>query len=87
LLRHADKYVPIPEKYLARFASGIIRMLAGLERYELQLGTTTFSGAFTTKGRLVFWDFFPADAKRASALYSPAGIPNYRTLRVRTTDS
>jgi hypothetical protein len=74
LLRHADKYVPIPEKYLARFIAGVLRILAGLEGYGVQLGTTTFSGAFTTKGRLVFWDFFPADAKRASALYTPGKI-------------
>jgi hypothetical protein len=70
LLRHADKYVPIPERYLSRFVAGVFRVLAGLQRYHIDLGTVTFSGAFTPRGRFVFWDFFPADTKRAASLYT-----------------
>jgi hypothetical protein len=70
LLRHASRYEPIPERYLLRFVSGVVRMLAGLERHAVQLGAITFSGTFMTRKRLVYWDFFPADTSKARLLYS-----------------
>lgn len=70
LLRHASWYEPIPERYLLRFVSGVVRMLAGLERHAVQLGAITFSGTFITRKRLVYWDFFPADTRKARLLYS-----------------
>jgi len=70
LLRHAGEYSPIPGRYLLRFVTGALRVLDGLESRGIQVGTVTFSGAFTTRGRFVFWDFFPADPKRGDALYA-----------------
>jgi len=70
LLRHAEEYTPIPERYLLRFVNGVLQVLAGLERHHIEVGTVTFSGAFTIRGRFVFWDFFPADTKRGAALYA-----------------
>ena len=80
LLRHSEEYTRIPERYLLRFVNGVLRVLAGLEGYHIQVGTITFSGAFTIRGRFVFWDFFPADTKRGAALYAANGV-------LRTTGS
>jgi hypothetical protein len=74
LLRHSEEYARIPERYLLRFVTGVLRVLAGLESYDIHVGTVTFSGAFTTRGRFVFWDFFPADTKRGAALYAAEGL-------------
>jgi hypothetical protein len=70
LLRHAREYDPIPRSYLLRFVSGVVRMLGGLETRAVRLGATTFSATFTTRRRLVYWDFFPADIGKAHLLYS-----------------
>jgi hypothetical protein len=70
LLKHSLGYEPIPQRYLLRFVSGVVSMLSGLERYGIRLGTVTFSGTFTTRRRLVYWDFFPADTNKARLLYS-----------------
>jgi hypothetical protein len=71
LLRHAMRYQPIPEALLFRFVGGVMEMLSGLERKAIRLGAVTFSGTFTTRRRLVYWDFFPADTKKHHLLYSP----------------
>jgi hypothetical protein len=70
LLRHSESYEPIPGTYVSRFISGVLEILAGLERHAIRLGAVTFSGTFTTRRRLVYWDFFPADTKKAHLLYS-----------------
>jgi hypothetical protein len=71
LLRHCARYEPIPQRYLLRFVSGVMAMLSGLEQQAIRLGAVTFSGTFTTRRRLVYWDFFPADISKAHLLYSP----------------
>jgi hypothetical protein len=68
LLEHLDAYEPIPRRFLERFANGVGNIIAGLRRYNIELGSTSFSGSFTTRGRFVFWDFFPADLSRAKML-------------------
>ena len=70
LLQHSQTYEPIPQRYLSRFISGVARMLSGLERHSLRFGAVTFSGTFTTRRRLVYWDFFPADTKKGHLLYT-----------------
>jgi hypothetical protein len=70
LLKHSVRYEPIPGEYLRRFVLGVLRMLSGLERHTVRLGTVTFSGTFTTRRRLVYWDFFPADTSKGQLLYS-----------------
>ena len=69
LLRHQDNFVPIPESYVSRFVSGVNRVLSRLPNYGIYLGPTSFSASFTATGRLVFWDFFPARARDAEALF------------------
>jgi hypothetical protein len=69
LLKHLDAYEPIPRRLLERFAVGVGGIIDGLRRYHIHLGSTAFSGTFTTRGRLVFWDFFPANLARAKMLY------------------
>jgi hypothetical protein len=69
LLKHPDEYEPIPRGHLERFASGVKSIVHGLERHGIRLGATAFSGTFTPRGRFVFWDFFPADLKKAKALW------------------
>lgn len=71
LLRHTTSYQPIPMNLLSRFVSGVMEMLSGLDRNAIRLGATAFSGTFTTRRRLVYWDFFPADTRRGHLLYSP----------------
>lgn len=70
LLRHAVAYEPIPKGLLSRFIFGVVEMLSGLERNGIRLGAVTFSGTFTTRRRLVYWDFFPADTRQGDLLYS-----------------
>jgi hypothetical protein len=69
LLRNLQQYRPIPAHYLLRFVRGTIHILNGLATHGIYLGSTTFSGTFTTAGRFVFWDFFPAKASEAKMLY------------------
>jgi hypothetical protein len=73
LLRHAMSYQPIPKELLSRFISGVTQMLCGLEGNAIRLGAVTFSGTFTTRRRLVYWDFFPADTRQGHLLYSSGG--------------
>jgi hypothetical protein len=68
LLNHMTKYVPIPRTYVSRFLTGAFRVLVGLRRHDIDLGTVTFSGTFTSRGRFFFWDFFPADSKKGALL-------------------
>jgi len=70
LLRHSQRYTPIPQSYLLRFIMGVMSMITGLERRGIRFGTLTFSGTFTTRKRLIYWDFFPADTKEVHLLYS-----------------
>jgi hypothetical protein len=83
LLLHAKRYTPIPESYLLRFIMGVRSMLTGLERHGIRLGTVTFSGTFTTRKRLVYWDFFPADTKKGHLLYSPPEEPGTGNANAR----
>lgn len=69
LLNHLEAYEPIPRCFLQRFAIGVGSIVAGLRRHNVRLGSTSFSAAFTTRGRFVFWDFFPADLTRSNQLY------------------
>jgi hypothetical protein len=69
LLRHGLRYHPIPKPLLRRFIAGVVEMLSGLERRAIRLGAVTFSGTFTTRKRLVYWDFFPADTKQGLRLF------------------
>lgn len=69
LLKHLYHYRPISARYLSRFVRGTLRILVGLARRGAGLGSATFSGTFTTSGRFIFWDFFPADAGEAKMLY------------------
>jgi len=69
LLSHREAYEPIPKRLLERFVNGVGSIVDGLHRYNVRLGATSFSGTFTTHGRFVFWDFFPADLARAKELY------------------
>jgi len=69
LLRHLHEYQPIPPNFLRRFVSGVNVITGHLNRHNCFLGATGFSGTFTSRGRLVFWDFFPADRAKAELLY------------------
>lgn len=69
LLSHREEYKPIPKRFLERFINGIGNIIDGLLRYNIRLGTISFAGTFTERGRFVFWDFFPADLAEAKELY------------------
>ncbi len=69
LLNHREEYEPIPTRFVERFVTGVGGILDGLSRYNIRLGSTSFSGTFTARGRFVFWDFFPADLAKAKELY------------------
>ncbi len=69
LLNHLQDYEPVPRRLLERFVKGVGSIIHGLKRYNIQLGCLAFSGTFTTHGRFVFWDFFPADLTKARMLY------------------
>jgi hypothetical protein len=69
LLNHFEVYEPIPRRLVERFVSGVADIINGLSRYNIRLGSTSFAGTFTTRGRFVFWDFFPADLAKAKGLY------------------
>lgn len=70
LLHHASQYKPIPQMYLMRFVTGVLRILVGLDRRGIKLGAASFAATFTTRRRFVFWDFFPADTRKGHLLYS-----------------
>ena len=69
LLNHLNAYEPIPARFVERFVNGVGCIFNGLRRYNVRLGTASFSGTFTGRGRFVFWDFFPADLAKARDLY------------------
>ncbi|MBV9157692.1 MAG: hypothetical protein JO097_15620 [Acidobacteriaceae bacterium] len=69
LLSNRDQYEPIPRRLLERFSGGVGHIIEGLRRYGIRLGSLSFSGTFSERGRFVFWDFFPADLASAKQLY------------------
>lgn len=69
LLNHRESYEPVPTHFLETFVAGVGNLIGGLCRYNIRLGATSFSGTFTSRGRFVFWDFFPADLAKAKELY------------------
>jgi hypothetical protein len=69
LLNHLEAYEPIPRRFVERFVSGVGDLINGLSRYNIRLGSASFSGTFTVRGRFVFWDFFPANLAKAKELY------------------
>jgi hypothetical protein len=69
LLNHLEVYEPIPKRFVERFVTGVRHIVDGLNRHNIRLGATSFSGTFTVRGRFVFWDFFPADLTKATKLY------------------
>jgi hypothetical protein len=69
LLNHLRAYEPIPKRFMARFVAGVGNIIDGLRRYNVRLGPTSLSGTFTTRGRFIFWDFFPADLAKGKELY------------------
>lgn len=69
LLKHAETYVPIPEKHVASFVRDVRRLLSGLSAYGIHLGPTSFAASVLPKRGLVFWDFFPARKQEADLLY------------------
>jgi hypothetical protein len=69
LLRHLEVYEPIPRRLIQRFVAGVAAIIDGLDKHNIRLGATSFSGTFTVRGRFVFWDFFPADLAKAKYLY------------------
>jgi hypothetical protein len=69
LLKHAELYVPIPEKHVVAFTSYIQKLLSGLSAYGIHMGSSSFAASVVPKRGLVFWDFFPARMHEAAALY------------------
>ena len=69
LLKHAESYAPIPEKYVAAFARDVRKLLSGLSAYGIHLGPSSFAASVIPKRGLVFWDFFPARKQEAASLY------------------
>jgi len=68
LLDHRDSYEPILEEKAIRFIRGIASVFGGLKRHGIQMGAAGFSASYLAGGRLVYWDFFPADEADAVAL-------------------
>jgi len=68
LLRHSNRYRPIPQRFLRRFINGVGAIIDHLDAYSVNLGPMAFSGTITTRGRFLFWDFFPADSSKAMLL-------------------
>jgi hypothetical protein len=71
LLKHADTYVPIPEKHIASFARDVRKLLSGLSEYGIHLGPSSFAASVIPRRGLIFWDFFPARKREAASLYPP----------------
>ena len=69
LLRHANAYVPIPQKHLLSFARYVETLLLGLGAYGIHLGSSSFAASVIPRRGLVFWDFFPARKQEAASLY------------------
>jgi len=68
LLKHAENYIPIPEKYLMAFARDVRKLLSGLSAYGIHLGPSSFAASVIPKRGLIFWDFFPREAGGRLAL-------------------
>ena len=69
LLRHAESYAPISQKYVVSFARQIQHLLSGLSAYGIHLGSSSFAASMIPKRGLIFWDFFPARKQEAASLY------------------
>lgn len=69
LLKHANGYVPIPEKHVVTFARDVQRLLSGLSAYGIHLGSSSFAASVVPKRGIVFWDFFPARRQEVASLY------------------
>jgi hypothetical protein len=69
LLKHAESYIRIPEKYVAAFARDVRNLLSGLSAYGIHLGPSSFAASVIPKRGFVFWDFFPARKQEAASLY------------------
>jgi len=57
-----------PQRFLRRFINGVGAIIDHLDAYSVNLGPMAFSGTITTRGRFLFWDFFPADSSKAMLL-------------------
>lgn len=71
LLRHANAYIPIPQKHLLSFARYVKTLLLGLGEYGIHLGSSSFAASLLLRRGLIFWDFFPARRQEASSLLYP----------------
>ncbi len=69
LLKHAENYVPVPEKLVRVFVSEVEKALKGLSQYGIHLGPSSFAASMIPKRGLIFWDFFPARKQEAASLY------------------
>lgn len=69
LLRHADGYVPIPERHVVSFTRNIAGLLSGLSSYGIHLGPSSFAASVIRNRGLIFWDFFPARKQEIASLY------------------
>jgi len=69
LLKHANRYTPVPEKHVTAFARFVGTLLGGLSGYGIHLGSSSFAASLITKRGLTFWDFFPARRQEAASLY------------------
>jgi hypothetical protein len=71
LLKHAESYTAIPEKYIVSFVRDVRKLLSGLSGYGIHLGPSSFAASLLPKRGLVFWDFFPSRKQEAASLYPP----------------
>ncbi len=69
LLKHAQNYMPVPEKLVRLFVSEVEKALRGLSQYGIHLGPSSFAASMIPKRGLIFWDFFPARKQEAASLY------------------
>ena len=69
LLKHAENYVPVPEKLVRIFVNEVEKALRGLSQYGIHLGPSSFAASMIPKRGLIFWDFFPARKQEAASLY------------------
>jgi hypothetical protein len=68
LLRHLNRYEPVPLSYLRKFVQGVGKLMMGLATYGIALGPTSLAASFISEDRMVYWDFFPANAQEFKLL-------------------
>ncbi|SRR5258708_25456869 len=73
LLRHLNIYKPVPLIYLRKFVQGVVELMIGLAAYGISLGPTSIAASFISEDRMVYWDFFPANAEEFKLLYEVRG--------------